>query len=97
MTIKKLVPETIMAKGKNGAYQVCDVIRVESFPPGGHPEGCPIIKEAVAVRIQAENGGVRWYGAKAARITSGLRMEMELWPGGEGDEVVMKWENSNEI
>lgn len=84
----------MLSRGTDGRFTVSPVVRVESFPPGAHPEGACIVKEMTAVKISCANGGVRWYGCSRARITSALRMALEGM--NERDEVVRRWEDEDE-
>ena len=77
-------------KMRNMLGELCRVIKTEAFPPGLHPDRCPLIAGCVAVRVTLNNGAQRWYGVERAWIDSYLRMavqgfdarfeEMARWP-----------------
>jgi hypothetical protein len=62
---------------------------VVSYPPGQHPDKCPLVPECVAVELRT-SGGSKWYGVKNAYINSELRFVVEGFP--RRFKEMSKWE-----
>lgn len=91
--MEKIVPQRIMARWAEagGGFGLLPVLGVEAFPPGQHPQPSAIRPDVWLVRIRT-SGMDRCYGFAKAWIGPDLRMHVELLPGQERDEVVMRWE-----
>lgn len=77
MTDAKYLPEIT---AKNGEW--VNVSGYIAYPPGMHPNGCPLRKDFYAVEMQTPNGS-RWIGGTNAYIDSTLRMVIEGYNGAE--------------
>jgi len=60
-----------------------------AYPPGSHPERCPIVATLTAVAATLDNGHVRWFGFERAWINSELRMIVQGFDS--RDEVRSGW------
>lgn len=89
MKTTKLVPETIGIR--NGQYvPQAPVTSIRIYPQGEAPKHSPIRRDLTTIEIRTDIGS-RWFGAKRAWITDGLRVAIELCDGAERDEVLAKW------
>jgi hypothetical protein len=86
--VPRLIPKVLMTR-----YGKSPVVRVETFPPGQHPAGTPIVSNVIAVKATLADGHHRWFGTTKAWITSRLRMAILVNPR---DEVLFKWEKAKE-
>ena len=67
----RYVPEKMLTV--NGEFPV---LRFKAFPPGTHPEKCPLVPSVTALCCETA-GGNRWFGVARAYINSELRMVVE--------------------
>lgn len=83
-TFTRATPDRVMTfKGMR------PVVRAEAFPPGLHPDKCPLVKDCTAVRLTTDTGEVRWYGVERSWIDSHLRMVVNGFPA--GFEEMQRW------
>lgn len=66
------------------------VKRVTGYPPGQHPDKCPIIKTVSVIKVETVRGGMRWYDCDSFRINAELRMV--ITGTNSRDTVRMRWE-----
>jgi hypothetical protein len=79
--------KVVVVAGRGGV--LATVTGVRAYPPGTHPEGCPLIEGCTAVELRTEYGS-RWYGCGSAYINAELRMV--IIGTHRRDEVRMGWE-----
>ena len=84
-TTPRYAPSILMApNGRMAPVEDCTL-----FPPGKHPDRCPIRPEFHALRCRTRLG-TRWFGFLGGGINSELRMT--VWGFPRADEIRSKWE-----
>lgn len=79
----RYAPTSVICKG-----MTVPVTSWRSYPPGEHPEGCPLVADCTALELRTSRGS-RWYGVEKAWINSELRMVISgTHPN---DTVRMRW------
>jgi len=65
----RYTPEAVMTEKGMRA-----VVQTIAYARDGHPEGCPLVPDCIAVELVTDIGLRRWYGVQHAIINSELRM-----------------------
>jgi len=63
----------------HGKARILPVIRYRMFPPGTHPDGCPLISDCTALELVTDAGS-SWWGVERAWINSELRAVVAGFP-----------------
>jgi hypothetical protein len=75
--------------GPNGTVRSLPAERFTIYPPGNHPDGCPLIQDCYAVLVALPDRCTRWRGFERAWIGADLRIHVVI---DERDETARAWE-----
>lgn len=89
----KWTPVQTLIRCSDGLQRVLPVLQTRAFPPGHHPEGCPLTADCTAVQLSTAEGS-RWWGFERAEIDSFLRMRVTGYS--PQNEIVQGWEDARD-